>query len=645
MIAEVAGSLQISARQLLSILLTLFVLLEVNYPHLSPQSQLAVFAWIGFLLCFWPQTAAQRPWQKTVGWIWSILSSLVCGYIVTQTEPFLRSLWSGTQSLGDRAGQEGWLEVTVGLLGVLVVLEVARRSIGWTLPVLALVFLLYALAGPWLPQLLLPHRGYDLSRIVSQVFLHSQGVFGIALRVMFTYVFLFVALGAWLEMTGATRFVIDLSRRWLGRTSGGAAKVAVLSSGFMGSLSGSAVANTATTGAFTIPLMRSAGFRRHVAAGVEAAASSGGALMPPVMGAAAYMMLEMVEPPVSYLTIIRSALIPAMLFYFSLLTVVHLHARRIDASGWAGPEDHRPLDKFSGLIFALALGSLLFFLLQGFTPFRAVSLSMGFILLLWILRQKSGSSWSWLNQATIKAAATAVPLIGAAACVGMIIGVVTLTGLGTRLPALILPLAQNNLLLALILIMLSSIVLGMGLPSAVCYLLMATFVGPILGHLGVVPLAAHFFIFYFGMMSMVTPPVALAAYTAASIAGAGIMRSSLSAFRFALVGFTLPYMFVFRTELLLLGPEGDWVSVWSALPAIGSAVAGIFSLAAAITGYLKGPLSYWRRLVLLAGAALLLLPNRDAVSEQLSVSLTGLVGLLILLTLILLPDRIRRNRV
>ena len=535
---------------LLGVLLCLFTLAEVNYPTLAPQSQLAIFAMLGLVLCFLNVPAHPRwagnPVARTLDGLLALLSAACCLYVVVQSQPLFESLWFGGQTLGNRAGQETQLDTAVGIVGLIVVIEATRRSIGWALPVLALLFLAYAWAGPWLPEALFPHRGYGVERIVAQTFLHSQGVFGTALRVMFTYVFLFVIFGAVLQKSGATQFIIDFARRALGNSPGGPAKVAVLSSGMMGSLSGSAVANTATTGTFTIPMMRSSGFRPSVAAGIEAAASSGGALVPPVMGAGAYMMLEIIEPTVTYLQIVKAALLPAILYYLSLFLIVHFYSRRIGASEKPEENSDGPWFRYEGAIFFAGVLGLVTLLLAGYTVFRAVSLCLFGVALLAALHPRTRIRPREGLETLARAGREVIPLVAAAACVGIVIGVVTLTGIGTKLPSAIIGLSQGNLLGALVLIMVSSIILGMGLPSAVCYLLMATLIGPVLGQLGVVPLSAHLFIFYFGMMSMVTPPVALAAYTASSIAGSRIMETALAAFRFALVGFTLPYMFVFR---------------------------------------------------------------------------------------------------
>lgn len=624
-----------SARQTIAgfaaLVLPVFALIEVNYPRLGPQSQLAIFTLLGLVLCFLRQREKGSPWLTAADLVLALATVVVTGYVVIHSEPVFGRWWYDGASLGNRAGLENEIDIAVGVVGLLLVLEATRRAIGWVLPLLALAFLLYGRFGAILPDWLLPHRGYDVGRLVSQSFLHSQGVFGIALRVMFTYVFLFVIFGALLEMTGATSYIVESARRLFAGATGGPAKVAVLSSGMMGSLSGSAVANTATTGTFTIPMMRSAGFKPHIAAGIEAAASSGGALVPPVMGAGAYMMLEIVTPPVTYLEIVRAALIPAVLYYLSLFLIVHFTARRraigAPETVETGSDKSESWKRFEGLLFVAGLGGLIAFLLAGFSVFRAVTLASVAVVVVAFGHRRTRPDFSRLGQALERASSGSVALVAAAASVGIVLGVVTLTGIGTRLPALILPMAEESLILALLLIMGSSIILGMGLPSAVCYLLMATLVGPVLGELGVVPLAAHLFIFYFGMMSMVTPPVALAAYAASSIAGSPFLQSSTAAFRFSLVGFTLPFLFVFRPELLMLASTGERAALRPTLIAVFLGVVGVWSLAAAIAGYLRRPLGPLPRALLLGTAALVLFPAASARIAGTLLSLWNLAGL------------------
>ena len=655
-------------------LLCLFILAEVNYPQLTPQSELALFAMLGLIVVFLRYPVHPRFEDHLALRLLDvvlIVSVVICfGYVLGQTEPIFQTFWLDGKSLGDRAGAELPLDYIIGGIGLILILEATRRSIGVTLPLLSLAFLLYAGFGHFMPDWLFPHRGYSVQRIVSQTFLQSQGAFGIALRVMFTYVFLFVLFGALLERTGATNYVLDLAGRVFGSSTGAPAKVAVLSSGMMGSLSGSAVANTATTGTFTIPLMKRAGFQPAIAGGIEAAASAGGALVPPIMGAAAYMMLEIVEPAVTYLEIIKAALLPAVLYYTGMLCMVHFSAQRAsrklaiektaqlasrklavesaarssrhtpsvvhspeEADGDEQEEKHGKLLTLQGFIFLAAFVTLIGALLKGTTAFRAVSWSLlvvGAISLLdFLVRRIRGQhstterhrdseiaptgigvsdllkGINFLTSPCERAAQSGVSLIAAASSVGIILGVVTLTGIGGKLPSVLLPLAATNLMLALFFLMISTIILGMGLPSSVCYLLMAILVGPVLLDLGVVPLAAHFFIFYFGMMSMVTPPVALAAYAAAAIAGSGIMATGLAAFRFALVGFALPYAFVLRPALLWLSESGETPGVWTVFANFSLTFIGTVILSTAIAGYIFNRLSFWARCILFAAALIL----------------------------------------
>ncbi len=625
-----------------AVILSLFILSEVNYPLLKPQSALALFAMFGLIVVFLKYPIHPRLADNPIYNIFDFVligGVIFCfGYVVIQTEPIFERFWLNDRFLGDRASAEHILDFYVGGFGLILILEATRRSIGITLPLLAIVFLLYASFGQYLPSWLFPHRGYSIKRIISQTFLHG-GVFGVALRVMFTYVFLFVLFGTFLERTGATGYILNLARRIFGTSTGSPAKVAVIGSGMMGSLSGSAVANTATTGTFTIPLMRSVGFQPAIAGGIEAAASSGGALVPPIMGAAAYMMLEIVQPSVTYLEIIRAALLPAILYYTALLLIVHLYAKRtmnvsiksnqsVETS-YANGISTAKLPIMQGVVFFAAFVTLILFLLKlpgaaasetengpwiltslGFilrasTPFRAVSWSLLVVLVVSLFHIKTRVGISGIFKAMENAGHSGVSLIAAASCVGIILGVVTMTGVGSKLPRVLLPLAETNLILALVLLMVSTIILGMGLPSSVCYLLMAILVGTVLPDLGVVPLAAHFFIFYFGMMSMVTPPVALAAYTAAAIAGSGIMQTAFTAFRFALVGFALPYAFVLRPELLWLSPAGGSPQLWIIFINLFWTLAGTVIFAASIAGYVFKDISVWERCIMFVAAALL----------------------------------------
>ena len=608
---------------ILGIILCFFTLYEVNFSNMQSQSALAIFVMIGTVLCF--LTTPVHPKLKddqAFRWLDVFLSLVVvmcCGYVFVQSEDTFKSLWSGGESLANRAGAETRADIVIGFIGLILVFESTRRAIGWIVPILALSFVAHAYycygaqnyGWPGMPDWMLPGTGKDVEDIVSTTYLQTLGVFGQAASVMFKYVFLFVVFGAFLEMSGATQFIIDFAERVFGNSPGGPAKVSVLGSGLMGSLSGSAVANAVTTGAFTIPMMRNAGFDRHVAGGITAAAASGGALVPPVMGAGAYMMLELVEPQVNFLQVAKAALIPAILYYLSIFMIVHYYSRRVGAKAINEETDTtKPIWRFEAVVFFGALGVLVGLLIWSFTPFKAVTGSLIAILFLSIFRKELKMGMAprvlalgvfvlttighqvliaetvdepntrqifesvlestliatffllvfglihpaWrpaMMKALGSSARNGVSLVVASACVGVIIGIVQNTGIANNFNAAIGEVVQTNLFLALFGIMVCSLIMGMGVPSVVCYLLMATLMGTLLKELGVIPLSAHLFIFYFGMMSMVTPPVALAAYASASIAEAKIMPTALAAFRFSLVGFTLPFMFVYRPELTL----------------------------------------------------------------------------------------------
>jgi TRAP transporter 4TM/12TM fusion protein len=607
----------------LSVLICLFTLAEVNYNRMQPQSALALFVLFGMALCFIQHPIHPKLKDNQLARWFDVLLGVAacacCAYVIVQTEPFFKSFWLKGQSLANRAGDEQPLDYRVGLVGLVLVLEATRRTIGLIVPLLALTFVghsYYCFAAqnhgwPLMPDWLLPHAGQSVDAIVATTYLQTLGVFGPAATVMFKYVFLFVVFGTFLEMSGATQFIIDFAERIFGRSPGGPAKVAVLGSGLMGSLSGSAVANAVTTGAFTIPMMRNAGFEKHVAGGITAAAASGGALVPPVMGAGAYMMLELVQPQVTFLQIAKAALIPAILYYLSIFMIVHYYSKRVGAKPiQSDGSDKGSIWKFEAIVFFGALGILVGLLVWGFSPFKSVTGALIGILFLSIFRKQlalgtaprylalgafaAGTlihhfafadmvdqpsmrqlAESWLDStligtfcllvfgllhpawrpAMLKAFASSakngVSLVAASACVGIIIGIVQQTGIATDFSATIRGVVETNLFAALVGIMVCSLILGMGVPSVVCYLLMATLMGSLLGELGVIPLSAHLFIFYFGMMSMVTPPVALAAYASASIAEAPIMKTAFAAFAFSLVGFSLPFMFVYRPELTL----------------------------------------------------------------------------------------------
>jgi TRAP transporter 4TM/12TM fusion protein len=492
-------------------------------------------------------------------------------------------------------------DTRLSFITVILVLEATRRVVGWPLLIIAFLFLLYAFFGDLLPPPF-SHREYGIDRITTTLFMTKNGIFGVALDVMAQFIFLFVAFGAFFGMCGGTEFFVDLAASLFGELRGGPAKIAVAVSGMMGTISGSAVANTVTTGTFTIPLMKRIGFEPHVAGAVEATASSGGALMPPVMGAAAFVMAEYLGIP--YISICKAALIPAVLYYLAIFSVVHFYSLKMNIQGL--PESELPSIKkviYQKWIFFVPLLLLIFVLVMGYSPRIAVLYSLVATVVMSFFKKESRMTPSRILDALASTGNSSVMVACACACAGIVIGVVLLTGMGTKITSLVLNLSAGSLAIALPIVMFASLLFGMGLPTVVCYVLLASTVAPSLVNLGAVPLAAHLFIFYFGMLCMVTPPVAFAAFAGAAIAQASPMKTGFSAWTFALAGFLLPYMFVYNKSLLLLG---SWLSVsWAVL----TAGVGVVCLGAGVIGYFLKETKPLERILLFVAAFLLIKPG------------------------------------
>ena len=511
------------------------------------------------------------------------------------------------------------VDILFGGLAILLTLEVTRRVVGPELPIVAIIFLLYAKLGPYLPGLL-AHRGFGWDRLISHMYLGLEGILGIPIGVSATFVFMFILFGSFLDKTGVGRFFIDLAYSLTGHFKSGPAMTAVVASGLMGSISGSSVANTVTTGAFTIPLMKKTGYEPHFAGAVEATASTGGQLMPPVMGAAAFIMAEFTGIP--YLSIVIAAAIPAILYYFAVGTMVHLEASKLGLKGL--PKDQLPkLGKIlirEGYLL-IPLLAIIYFLMNGYTPtlsaFYAILMSVIIAVISAIVkhtlkREQSFGPKEFFN-ALETGAKGSVGVACACACAGMIVGVVTLTGLGLRVAELIVTLAQGKLLLTLFFTMIASIILGMGLPTTAKYIVLATMAVPALTNLEVNIMSAHLFILYFGVVADITPPVALAAYAGAGIAGSNSMKTGFQAVKLASAAFIVPYIFAMDPSLIMVkevvGTTVVFLPFISALPIILSAVLGILCLAGAVQGYLVDYCKLYERITLGIAALLLLKPG------------------------------------
>jgi len=515
-----------------------------------------------------------------------------------------------------RVGEPTGWDLFFGIVSIVLIFELTRRVVGWPLLIIAFVFLAYSFFGQHLPAPF-SHRGYDLERIATTLFMSKNGLFGVPMRVTANFIYLFIAFGAFYEISGGTAFFIDLASSLFGKLRGGPAKVSVAVSGMMGTISGSAVANTVTTGTLTIPLMKRIGFEPHVAGAVEAAASTGGQLMPPVMGAAAFIMAEYLG--VAYIEVCKAALIPAILYFLAIYSVVHFYSLKIGIKGL--PENEIPSVKVvfrDKWMFTVPLLVLIVILIYGYSPRIAVLFSLAATVVMSFFRKESRMTPSRILEALAKAGYNCVMVVGACATAGIVIGVVLLTGMSGKITALVITLSAGSLIFALPIVMFAAILFGMGLPTVVCYVLLAATVAPSLVDLGVIPMAAHLYIFYFGMLCMVTPPVSFAAYAGAAIANADPMKTGWTAWTFALAGFLLPYMFVYNNSLLLMG------SVINISFAVLTAAIGVICLGIGIIGFFLEKTNPVERLIFF-GAALLL------IKTGLITDITGLICVLVVI--------------
>lgn len=529
------------------------------------------------------------PWYDFICAVVSIMSAL---YIVVYFN-----------ELTSRSGLPNFWDLLFGFLFMVSLLEATRRISNPVLPALAIIAMLYCYFGRYMPDML-AHRGFSVERIINHMYLGTEGIFGTPLQVSSTFVFMFILFGSVLERTGLGKFIIDLSLALAGWSTGGPAKVAVVSSGLMGMVSGSSVANVCTTGMFTIPLMKSVGYNPEFAGAVEAVASTGGQIMPPVMGAVAFIMAQMLGVP--YMKVAVAAIVPALLYYFAVMVQVHFEASRLGLKGI--PFSRLPslwaLIRSKGFLL-IPLFAIIYFLLAGYTPLKSAfnGIVISFVLS-WISKDTRLTP-DRIFEAFDSGARAAIGVACACATVGMIVGTGTLTGLALRIANAIVSLSGGHKLLTLFYTMVASLLLGMGLPTTANFIVTSTMAAPALLLLGVPPLAAYMFVFYFGIAADLTPPVALAAYAGAGISGSDPMRTGVTSFKLALAGFLVPYVYVYNPILLFVGVE----SYVHLAQAIGTALLGVFLLAMSTIGFFKTKVILPLRLLAFVGALGLLIPG------------------------------------
>lgn len=528
------------------------------------------------------------PWYDLVLSLLGLATNL---YIVFRYD-FLRSPQPGI------FGYEN-LDYAVALLGIVLILEATRRCVGLPIVIVAAVAFIYGVWGNYSP--IFTHSGNDLTAYAATTFLESGSIFGTPIQVSSTFIFLFLLFAVVLIQTNIGTYFTDLAFRAAGRYTGGPAKAAVAASGLQGMVSGSSVANTVASGSFTIPMMKKSGFKPHAAAATEATASTGGQLMPPIMGAAAFIMAEYTGVPYSEIIII--AIIPALLYFLGVMLSAHFEAKREGLGGMAKADLPSMRSLVTRIDLILPLVVIVYMLLSGSSPARAALWGIGVAFALSFLRKETRLSPRGIVELMIAGARTALPVIAACASAGIVAGTVTNTPLGQRLGRGVIELAGGNFAMVLILTMLACLVLGMGLPTTANYVVTATVAAPILVEFGVELIAAHMFVFFFGILADVTPPVCLAAFAGAGIARSNPLRTGVTALRLAVAGFLIPYVFVLQPAMLL---QGDWQDI--PIPLL-TVIAGIVSLAAGMAGHFLIRVNHLERVLLIAGGVALVYPG------------------------------------
>lgn len=602
---------------------SLFHLYITFYP-MPTLLQRALHVGIGALLIFLVYPAAKKYSKRGImwfDWILGILALITAGYLCYEYDALMTT----------RGGIPNENDIIFAIITTLIVIEAARRLTGYILIIFSLLFLLYPFISSmdFMPDRLLT-RYYDIGDIFGQLYLKTEGLYSSAIGASVSFIFLFILFGAFLAKSGMGKLFNDLALALAGSRQGGPAKVAVISSGFMGSINGAAVANVVSTGAFTIPLMKKIGYHPNFAGAVEASASVGGQILPPIMGASAFIMAE--TTGVKYSTIALAALLPALLYYISVIAQVHFRAGKRNLKGLS--KDQLPqlklVMKERGHMF-IPIIALVAFLIESVPVGYAASYTILITIVVSWLRKETRMGLKEIIEALEDGAKQSLPVMAACAVVGIIIGIVNLTSFGTVMTSYIVTFGAGSLLLTLILTMLASIVLGMGLPSIPAYIITATMAAPALADFNIPLLVSHMFVFYFGIFANITPPVALASFAGAGIAGGDPMRTGWQSLKLALAGFIIPFIFVYNPNMLMIDINNAVITANSfPLPAVTeiisvcvTSILGVIGLSAAIEGYFKHSINNIFRIILAVGSVLLISP--EFISDIIGITILAII--------------------
>lgn len=594
---------------IVAVLYSLFHLYMVFNPMPALQ-QRSIHVAVGLALVYmlYPMFKKQdRSKLPVLDWVLAAISLFTAGYILIEYDAIVT----------ERGGIPNTIDIIMAIITVVLILEAARRVTGWILPILALVFLAYPFFShmDFLPNMMMT-RPFDAGDIFGQLYLKTEGLYSTAIGASVNFIFLFILFGAFLQKSGMGQFFNDLAMALAGAQKGGPAKVAVVSSGFMGSINGAAVANVVSTGAFTIPLMKKVGYHKNFAGAVEASASVGGQILPPIMGASAFIMAE--TTGINYGTIALAALLPAILYYFAVIFQVHYRAGKRDLKGIPKADLPRVKEvmKERGHLLIPLVGLIVMLFMNMPIP-RAAIFTIFLTIIVATLRKTTRMSFRDIFDGLALGAQQALSVMIACAVVGIIIGVVSLTSFGAIMTSAIAGLGAGSLFLTLFFTMIASMVLGMGLPSIPAYIITATMAAPALAEFDVPILLAHMFVFYFGIFANVTPPVALAAFAGAGIADGDPMRTGFQALKLSLAGFLIPFIFIYEPALLLIDVEGlmtnardypmaSFIDVAIVLVSTGI---GLVALSAGLEGFFKTHINPIFRVLLIASALLLVVPE------------------------------------
>ncbi len=571
------------------VVFTAFHLIVLNFYPMEPWLFRSVHVSFGTALGFMMYSVRVGEKSHNVPWYdWLLMFASIACFLY---------IWRFLDLLLFRAGAAPTPEdVVVGVVGTLLVLEITRRSAGLALPIIAVIFLLYCFVGPWMPGVLF-HRGISFDLLFSYVY-SMEGVFGPTTAVSSTYIILFITFAGFMQVSKVGDYFINFAFAIAGRARGGPAKVAVISSALMGTINGTSAGNVAATGTFTIPLMKKVGYPARSAGAIEAAASTGGQIMPPVMGAGVFIMAEITGIP--YIELMIAATLPALLYFVAVYFMVDNEAKRLNMRGLEQSELPVLSELIKRIYMFAPLVILIGGLISGYSVIRAGTLGLLAALVVSWIHKETRMGPRRITEALAAGAQGTIQLIAVCACAGLIVGVIGLTGVGGRFSSMILGIAGNSQLLALVFAMIIAIILGMGMPTTAAYAVAASVVAPGLIQLGISPLVAHFFVFYYAVISSITPPVALAAYAGAAIAGSDPMKTSVTSFIYGMAAFLVPFMFFYSPALLM---QGDWGQV---IHYGLTALLGVYLLAAALQAWYFGPIAIPLRVVLFVCSLLLI---------------------------------------